>query len=53
MDQIRTDNSKIVSISVIIFRIQIWIASNMDTDRIINKYGYRLDIIGYGMRIRI
>jgi hypothetical protein len=54
-DQIWTDNSKVISISVIIFWIQIWIriASDTDTDQIINEYGYKSNIIGYGMRIQI
>jgi hypothetical protein len=53
MDWIRTDNRKIVSISVIIFWIWIRIASNTDTNRIINEYEYGSDIIGYRMRIQI
>jgi hypothetical protein len=52
-DRIWTDNSKIVFISVIIFQIQIRIGSDMNTDQIINEYGYRSDIIGYRMQIRI
>jgi hypothetical protein len=55
MDQIWMDNSKIVFISVIIFRIRIWIQIVLDTytDRIINEYGYGSNIIEYGMQIWI
>jgi hypothetical protein len=54
-DQKPTDNSKIIFISVIIFQIRIQIVSDTDinTDWIINEYGYESDIIGYVMRIRI
>jgi hypothetical protein len=51
--RIRTNNNKIVFISVIIFWmwIQIQIISNTDTNQIVNEY--RSDIIGYRMWIRI
>jgi hypothetical protein len=52
-DRIRMDTSKIVFIFVIIFRIRKQIDLDMDTDRIINKYRYGSNIIGYRMRIRI